>query len=211
MRIHDISLPIRPGMVHWPGTAEPEVSWEARIAAGDPYDLSRWLLGAHTGTHIDAPAHFISGGSSIEDVMLGALIGRTRVVQIADAVDVITARVIGALDLRGVRRILFRTANGRRLDVDRFAPDYVAIDRSAAEALVAQDVVTVGLDYLSIEPFAAAAPETHRSLLGRGVAVIEGLDLRAVGPGDYFLCCLPLRLEGAEAAPARAVLIEGWS
>lgn len=209
MRIHDISMELRPGMLHWPDTATPEVTWEARIAHGALYDVSRWLLGSHSGTHLDAPSHFLAGAPEAATVDLARLVGPARVVDIADEVAAIDQAVIEALELSGVRRVLFRTSNSRsRLHHSVFDVDYVAFTGDGAEALVNSGVETVGIDYLSVERYGQPEPVAHLALLGAGIAVIEGCDLRGVSPGDYFLCCLPIRLVGSEAAPARAVLIE---
>lgn len=209
MRIHDISMELRPGMLHWPATAEPEVTWEYRLAAGDPYDVSRWSLGSHNGTHLDAPSHFIAGAPEVANVPLDLLVGPARVIDVPEDVLAIDRVVVDGLDLRDVRRLLFRTSNSRhRIDRTDFDPGYVAVTGDGAEALVEAGIETVGIDYLSVEQFGRAEPFAHLALLGAGLAVIEGCDLRNVPPGDYLLCCLPLRLAGSEAAPARAVLIE---
>lgn len=199
-------------MIHWPGTTEPEVEWEYRLDAGDPYDVSCWRLGSHNGTHVDAPSHFIAGAAGVADVSLDSLVGSARVIDLPDRVLAVDRLVIADLDLEDVRRVLFRTSNSRyRLARLEFDPEYVAITADGAEALVQAGIRTVGIDYLSIEPYGSAAPLAHLALLGAGVTVIEGCDLRAVALGDYLLYCLPLRLIGSEAAPARAILLEAES
>jgi arylformamidase len=205
-------MEIRPGMIHWPSTAEPAIEWEYRLDAGDPYDVSSWRLGSHNGTHVDAPSHFIAGAAGVADVSMDTLVGSATVIDLPDRVSAIDRGVVEGLDLVRVRRVLFRTSNSRyRLERLTFDPEYVAITADGAEALVEAGIRTVGLDYLSIEQYDAAAPLAHLALLGAGVAVIEGCDLRAVVAGDYQLYCLPLRLAGSEAAPARAILIEARS
>lgn len=202
-------MEVRPGMIHWRATAEPAIEWEYRLDAGDPYDFSSWRLGSHNGTHVDAPSHFISGAAGVADLPIDDLVGSARVIDLPDRVLAIDRGVVADLDLVDVRRVLFRTSNSRhRLERPQFDTEYVALAGAGAEALVQAGIRTVGIDYLSIEQYGSAAPLAHLALLGAGVTVIEGCDLRAVVPGDYLLCCLPLRLVGSEAAPARAILIE---
>lgn len=206
----DISMTVAPGMLHWPGTTSPEMRWESRLADGDGADVSCWTLGAHQGTHIDAPSHFLPGGPTVEGIDPGRLIGPVVVVDLGHL-----DRPVCAADLRphcppGTERVLLLTRNSQRLGAP-FDPGYVALDLSGAEFLVTLGVVCVGIDYLSIER-PEGGGQVHRRLLGEGVVIIEGLDLSRVpvpsgGAAGYWLCCLPLRLAGGEGAPARAVLL----
>jgi arylformamidase len=209
MRIHDISLELRPGMVHWPGTTVPSIDHELDMDAGDFCTVSRWVLGAHTGSHVDGPSHFLAGGGDLSTVPLERLVGPARVVDVPWDVERIDAGVVESTGLDGATRVLFRTSNSDRLHSDTFDPTYVGVTPEGAKALIDRGITTIGVDYLSIECFDQTDFAAHHLLLGAGVVLAEGLDLRAVAPGDYFLCCLPLKLAGAEAAPARAVLIEG--
>jgi arylformamidase len=195
-------------MPSWPGEPGPQITPVKRFAAGDGANVSRMTLGLHTGTHIDAPWHFIDGGATAEALPLDVLCGAARVVDIVDDRAVRVAELERA-GLEGVTRVLFRTRNGRLWDDDRFHEDYVFVAPEAAEWLVARGVRLVGVDYLSVEEFTAATPRAHLILLGAGVVIVEGLDLRASPAGDYEMFCLPLRIVGGDGAPARVVLISG--
>jgi arylformamidase len=192
VRIIDVSVPIRPGMITYPGDPEVRLERVSSIADGDIANLSRLDLGVHSGTHVDAPLHFVDGGASVETLPLDVLVGPCVVV---DGLDAAAVR-------RGSERVLFKTPNSRLWERDEFSENFVALDGEAARALVSRGVRLVGIDYLSI-----GDEEAHRVLLGAGVVAIEGLDLREVEPGDYRLVCAPLKLEGAEGAPARVLLL----
>jgi arylformamidase len=210
MRIHDISMKVAPGMVHWPDSASPERSWETRIADGATHDNSVWRIGSHNGTHLDAPSHVGAGPHLAEDVPLTKLVGPARLVDVGDA-SAIDASVVAGLDLEGVERLLLRTSSSRRnlAAATEFDQTYVAFTEDGAAAIAAAGIVAVGIDFLSVERFGQPVPLAHLALFGGGVAVIEGLDLRGVPAGNYLMCFLPLRLQGSEAAPGRAILIEG--
>ena len=201
MEIIDISVPIRPGMATYPG--DPTVTLERvkALADGDVVNLSRVDLGAHTGTHVDAPLHFIDGGSAIETLPLDALVGPARVL------DLTAAERLDAAAFHGVElaeRVLLKTSNSELWARGTFAEDALQLDGGAARLLVDAGVRLVGIDYLSIGDV-----EAHRVLLGSGVVPVEGLDLREVEPGDYELICAPLKLVGSDGAPARALLRRG--
>jgi arylformamidase len=172
------------------------------LERGDGANVSRIDLGAHTGTHVDAPRHFLPGGVGADGLGLEPFIGPCTVADATAAVGRIDARVVASLHLpRGVERVLLKTANSRLWERDSFSSEFVRLDGSGAAALVERGVRLVGIDYLSI-----GDPEAHRVLLGRRVGVIEGLDLRSVEPGRHFLVCLPLKIAGCDGAPARALL-----
>ena len=205
MTLYDVTRTLSPGMPTYPGEPGPEITPLKQMAAGDIADVSHLALGVHSGTHVDAPCHFIPGGAGIDQIPLEKLCGPARVVQIDDH-DAVTVAELKRAGLSGVERVLFRTRNGELWNDAAFRQDFVYIAPEAAEWLVARGTLLVGIDYLSVERFDAPEPRTHRTLLGAGVAIIEGLDLRAVAAGDYTLWCLPLKLPGADGAPARVVL-----
>ncbi|HEX7312361.1 MAG TPA: cyclase family protein [Pyrinomonadaceae bacterium] len=211
MRIYDISVPIAPGETPtYPGDPGIEVgSWSA-IARGDRANVSVLNFGAHTGTHIDAPAHFIEGAPGMTSLPLDALWGRARVVEIPSDADAVGESHVRPESLQGATRVLFKTRNSAFWEDPRgqFRKDFAYIEPEAARALVAAGVRLVGFDYLSVEKFGSEGFETHLALLSAGVVIVEGLDLRAVGSGLYELCCLPLRVAAGsgDGAPARAVL-----
>lgn len=175
---------------------------------GDALTLTSMSLGAHSGTHVDAPMHFVRDGAPVDRVPLTALIGPARVIEIADAVQAIDAAELNRHPWRGAQRILFRTRASARgwMRAPAFHRDFAYIAPDAAQLLADAGVVLVGVDYLSSEQFGAPAPLTHRILLGRGIPIAEGLMLEQVRAGDYDLVVLPLRVAGHEGAPARAVL-----
>jgi arylformamidase len=175
---------------------------------GDPLTLSTYTLGAHSGTHIDAPMHFVTNGASIDQVPLDRLIGRARVIEIPDNVQAIDAAELGRHDWRGAPRILFRTrsSSGGWMASPTFHRDFAYIAPDAAQLMADAGVQLVGIDYLSAEQFGAPTARSHQILLGKGIAIVEGLSLQAVRAGDYDLIVLPLKIAGHEAAPARAVL-----
>lgn len=209
MRIHDISLPISESLPVWPGDPAIHITQPLHLARGDEITVSRLDMGAHTGTHVDAPAHFIPGGQSVETLDLNMLVGPALVVHASEA-DALTAQVLDRLAIPpGAQRVLFRTRDSDRWarGETHFARDFVAITQEGARWLVEHGVRLVGVDYLSVGAFDDPVP-THETLLGAGVIVIEGLNLSVIAPGTYQLVCLPLRIVGTEGAPARAILIE---
>ncbi len=175
---------------------------------GDKLTLSVYSMGAHSGTHIDAPMHFIATGAPVEQLKLDPLIGLARVIVIPDSVQAITAAELNKHDWRGVQRVLFRTRSTSHdwMDSVSFHRDFAYVAPDAAQLLADAGVVLVGVDYISAEQFGAPAPRTHQILLGRGIPIVEGLDLRPVQAGDYDLIVLPLKVRGHEGAPARAIM-----
>ena len=175
---------------------------------GAALTLSVYSLGAHSGTHIDAPMHFIANGAPVDQVALDRLIGAARVIDIPDSVQAIDAAELNRHDWKGAKRVLFRTRSSQRgwMDSVKFHRDFTYIAPDAAQLLADAGVVLVGVDYISAEEFGATAPRTHQILLGRGIPIVEGLDLRPAPAGDYEMIVLPLEVAGHEGAPARAVM-----
>jgi arylformamidase len=203
----DVTVPIRPGMQVFPGDPPFRVELVKSIGRdGEVCNLSRIDMGAHTGTHVDAPLHFIAGASGAEAVPLDALIGPAWVVDATHLSEEIDEAALSRLTIPdGEARLLFKTPNSRLWDREGFAGDFIGLTDGAARALVEHGIRLVGADYLSIAPFGRAAP-THRAFLEAGVVIVEGLDLRDVPPGPYELLCLPLRIAGCDGAPARALV-----
>lgn len=175
---------------------------------GDALTLSAYYMGAHSGTHIDAPMHFVRDGAPIDRVPLEPLIGPARVIDIPDAVQSIDAAELNRHEWRGVPRVIFRTRSSLRgwMSSSTFHHDFAYIAPDAAQLLADAGVQLVGIDYISAEQFGAPAPRTHRILLGKGIPIVEGLALSGVPAGDYDLIVLPIKVGGHEGAPARAVL-----
>jgi arylformamidase len=202
----DVSVPLRTGMVHWPGDPPVTIERVMDMARGDDVTVSAIDMGAHTGTHVDAPFHFLPDAPSLDALDPEAMVGPARVIGIDDDVA-IQPDELARHELRPGDRVLFKTANSDRCwTTDEFVEDFVYITEDAAAVLAALPVRLVGIDYLSVGGFHADGAEIHRRLLGAGVWIVEGLDLRGVEPGAYDLVCLPLRLAGGDGAPARALL-----
>jgi arylformamidase len=203
MEILDVSIPIRTRMPIYPANAGVALRRIDAIADGAVANVSAVDLGAHTGTHVDAPNHFLDGAGGVDTVALAPLIGPAVVVD-ATAVDkTLDAAAVAAAGVpAGAERVLFKTRNSQLWEQDEFSEDFVSFDASGARALLDAGVSLVGIDYLSV-----GDPGAHRALLGADVAVVEGLDLRAAEPGPYQLVCLPLKLVGSDGGPARAVLL----
>ena len=208
MPIHDLSVAVRARMPVYPGDPPVAIDTPVALAKGDAANVSFLRLGAHTGTHVDAPAHFLAEGRRVIDLPLDALIGEARVIEIPESVLAIGPEHVTDAMVAGAERILFKTRNSSFWAEERFRDDFTFITPEAARALVAEGVRLVGIDYLSVEAFESANHETHEALLAGDVIILEGLDLSGVAPGVYELMCLPLKLDGGagDGAPARAVL-----
>lgn len=202
----DVSVPLFAGMVHWPGDPGFELSNPAAISKGDVCNLTAVAMSAHTGTHMDAPLHFVGDGEPMDALPFDAVVGDARVIAIEDEVA-ITPGELESHDLQRGERVIFKTRNSSRDWVNQpFDEDFIHISVDAAKFLVERGVRTVGVDYLSIGGFKTGGVECHQIMLGAGIWVIEGLDLRKIEPGIYELVCLPLKLKGAEGSPARAIM-----
>jgi arylformamidase len=207
-KIYDISLPIESGGVVYPENTPIEIATVKSVATGGSSTISRISFGSHTATHVDAQRHFIPTGAAVDEIALDVLIGPALLVRLDPSVMAITAAHVKAANIAGQTRVLFATRNSTYNRDRTFHPDFTYVAPDAAEYLVDQGVKLVGVDYLSIEQFHSGHGRTHKTLLGAGVVIVEGLDLAAPPPGRYELTCLPLRLKGLDGAPARAVLRE---
>ncbi len=207
-RIMDVSVLLIPGMPTWPGdgvvTAEPA----SRIATGGHSNVTKLQHTSHTGTHLDAPWHFIDTGKKLDTIVLDRLIGECFVCDLRQLDHNIGAEDLEAADIPdNTTRLLLRTKNSRLWDdpIHTFEKEFIGVDPSGARWLTSHGIDLIGIDYLSIEPFAGDG-ETHRILLGDEMVIVEGLDLRRIEPGHYRLICLPLRLGELDGAPCRVVL-----
>ena len=208
MAIYDVSVPLRAGMPTYAGEPGPTLDFHSLLARGDSANVSALSLGSHTGTHVDAPYHFLDGAPGVETLPLDALVGPARVVQYDGRGHISAADLERAGIPAGTGRILFKTANGRFWGDPDFHSDFIGLAGDAARWLVDRGVRLVGIDYLSIEQFRSPSHEVHKTLLGAGVVIVEGLDLREVPPGEYFLVCAPLKVVGGDGAPARVFLLD---
>jgi len=202
----DISIPLRDAMMHWPGDPPISIKRVKDMEHGDTANLSEISMGAHTGTHVDAPIHFILQGQGVDKMPLDTMVGRARVVEIKDTESIKPEELLQHRIRRG-ERILFKTRNSSNVwQTDAFVEDFVFISDHAARFLAERGVRVVGVDYLSVGGFKDGGSYVHKTLLSGGVWIIEGLDLSKVSPGKYDLICLPLKLDHGDGAPARAIL-----
>lgn len=207
MQIYDISVPIRSDMPIYEGDPAVDIQAWSSLEKGNSANVSLLKLGAHTGTHVDAPAHFIKQANRIDSLSLDVLIGRARVIRVPDEMHEISLDFLATCDLADVERVLFHTRNSAFWN-GTFRRDFTHLLPEAAQKLVDLKIKLVGNDYLSIEKFHSGHHRTHLTLLSNGAVIVEGLNLSDVPAGDYELICLPLKIaEGAgDGAPARAVL-----
>lgn len=209
-KIWDITLPFRTDLPLWPGDPAPRTSLMKSMEGGYRCNVTRLEMGVHFGTHLDAPCHFIEGGKAVDALALDMLVGPCVVAGIPEAAAITPAH-LDALDLPAdTRRLLLKTRNSALWDRPDhpFFEDYAALTPDAARWVVDKGIGLIGIDYLSIQRFADDVSTTHIVLLDAEVIIVEGLDLRAVGPGPYALTCLPMKLAGADGAPVRAILTE---
>jgi arylformamidase len=204
MKFIDVSVPLDSALAVYPGNLPFQLEAVKRLADGASSNVSSLHLSAHAGTHVDAPRHFFDNGDGVDALPLELLIGRARVIELP------SAKAIGPEELKAIEpqdvRVLLKTRNSRLWSSSEFHRDYVGLTADGATYLVNHGVKVLGLDYLSVEEFGKAGAPAHRTLLGGGTIIIEGLNLRDVEPGRYELYCLPLRVVGADGAPARVVL-----
>lgn len=208
MKFWDITVPISKDLPIWPGDPKAVVERVSRIEEGANANVSRMVMGCHTGTHVDAPFHFLMEGKTIESLQLDALVGPVQVIRIPDDFSVITGDLVNACGIKpGTERVLFRTYNSTFWSKykSQFRTEFAGIDEEGAKALVDKKIKLVGVDYLSVAPFKKSRP-THEAFLKASVVLLEGIDLSDIDPGDYSLICLPLKIDGADGAPARAIL-----
>jgi arylformamidase len=205
MTIVDVTVPLSDKVPTYPGNVPFSLQLVKTLAAGASSNVSALHLGAHTGTHVDAPRHFFDDGRGVEALPLEVLVGPARVVELPTLAP-ITAERLSRLDLDGATRVLFKTGNSGLWSSAEFSPRFAHVTADAAEWLVERGIRLVGVDYLSVEGFKTPGAPAHHVLLGAGVVVVEGLDLSAAPAGDCELLCLPLPVAGGDGAPARVVL-----
>jgi arylformamidase len=205
MTIHDVSVPIEPGMVIYHDNPGFSIDLDSAISAGATANVSKLTMGAHTGTHVDGPSHFYDGGPGTEALDLEAMIGPCAVVEIPErGLEPIDRTCLEAAAIPdSAERVLLKTTNSSLWELSEFTHDFIRLNGSGAEYVLERGIRLIGIDYLSI-----GDPDAHRALLGAPIVALEGLDLRRVDPGPYDLICLPLHLQGSDGAPSRVVLAE---
>ena len=208
-RIWDVSMPVRTGGLVYPNNPPISITPVQSIAAGNTANVSRIDLGSHTGTHVDAPLHFMDGGAGVDELPLDVLMGPARLIAFGDDVLAVGEAELRRHALQGVTRLLIRTRNSAWLasGSTEFHPDFTHVAPDGAEYLVSLGVRLVGVDYLSVEQFRSPHHKTHKTLLSNAVVIVEGMVLSEPPPGNYELYCLPMLLAGLDGAPARAVLV----
>lgn len=209
MKIYDISLTISQDLPTWPGDPGIILERTSKMEDGEHANVTHMSMGVHTGTHVDAPYHFVSIDSpTVESLSLDVLNGPASVIYLPD-IPLITEQVLQDANLpTGARRLLFKTDNSNfwAREENAFQENFVALSPDASEYLIQLGVELVGVDYLSVAPFRDSVP-THQILLKAGVVIVEGLDLSKIEPGNYDFYCLPLKIKGSDGAPARAILV----
>jgi arylformamidase len=212
MRIYDITVPLRPGMATYAGTEPgPKLNFHSLISRGDSANVSELSLGSHTGTHVDAPDHFLANGVTVEQMPVDYLVGPAVVVDFPGTSHITAGDLDAAAIPEGTTRLLAKTKNAGFWESDAFREDFIGFAEDAGPWLAARGIVLVGIDYMSIERFRSPTHAVHLALLEEGIVIVEGLELREVPPGEYFIVCAPLPVIGADGAPARVFLLEGIS
>src|ERR1700752_4074630 len=210
MPIYDVTVPVSNELPTWPSDPGVEITAWRSFSAGDGVNVSLLNLGAHTGTHVDAPAHFIEGAAKVESLSLDALIGEALVIEVPEEFHAIDEEFVQQHYVPGTERLLFKTRNSAFWSETnpQFHTDFTYLDLPTASWLAEQGIKLVGIDYLSIEKYTSVRHDTHLALLSRGVVILEGLNLTGIAAGQYELICLPLRLRSnkGDGAPARVVL-----
>lgn len=206
--LYDVSLPISTLLAVWPGDPPIEIEEASQISKGDVANVTRLNMGVHSGTHMDAPKHFLEGTTGIDEVPLDALVGTAYVVEIEGSPHIGAAELEAAQLPAKIERILFKTRNSKfwETDPNTFHKDFTALAPDGAAWLLERNIKLVGIDYLSIEQFNPPRHDTHYTLLGERVVIVEGLNLSQVAPGEYTLMALPLKIKNGDGAPARVVL-----
>jgi arylformamidase len=205
MKLIDVSVPLDGSLPTYPGNTPFSLEAIKRLARGDSSNVSTVHMSAHTGTHVDAPRHSFDGAAGVDLLPLEMLIGRVRLIEIRSRKGIGPDELSG-IDLSEDVRVLIKTSNSRLWGSPEFNPDYVGVTEAGAKHLIGHGIKVLGVDYLSVEQFKQPGAPAHHVLLGGGTIVIEGLNLRDVEPGVYEMFCLPLRIVGADGAPARVVL-----
>jgi arylformamidase len=204
-RIFDVTVPLVPEVPPYPGDPRFQLEFTHQLAKGDPFNAARIVTGTHSGTHVDAPYHFLVDGDTVDRLPLEILMGKARVVELSVR-ERIERADLEAQDLRDDIRVLIKTRMSGQLRQPAFQEDHVYLSRDAALYLAQAGIKLVGFDYLSVDRTGAADFPVHQVLLGAGVVIVEGLDLSEVPAGEYEMTCLPLRIVGADGSPARVIL-----
>lgn len=203
MRIHDVSAPLGAGTEPWPGDTPFELDETARIADGDACNVSALRTSPHNGTHADAPRHVVEGGEAVDRLPLEPFVGPAVVLERERALGLEGEALARAVP--GGHRVLLRSG---RSDPRSFPDRVPGVPVDWIDALAERDVPLLGVDLPSVDDRDSRELPAHQACLRHGIQILENLVLDGVEPGGYRLVALPLRIEGADASPVRAVLIE---
>ncbi len=204
-KIIDISIPLSPATIVYPGNPPIEIE-EIRSEASHSI-ISKITSGSHNGTHIDAPRHAVDGGASITDISLDVFMGPCRVIDCTADVESVTRATLESHNIQSGERILLKTTNSAR-GYESFYPDFVYLSADGAQYLSEMGITLVGIDYLSIKQKGSPDNTPHTLLLEKNIPIIEGIDLSQVEAGEYTLVAFPLKYVGLDGAPARVVLVK---
>ena len=207
MKIYDISMELKEGMIAYSNNTDFKIK-QVNFIPNSNTNESLLSFSTHTGTHVDSPRHINNKGKTVDQIPLGNLIGKCRVIDLTNIIFEIKKEDIVKFKIKRNEIILLKTRNSKFFN--KFNENYIHLGFDAAKYLALKKIRCVGIDYLSIQKFHSGTQEVHRILLSNNVAIIEGLDLSNVNAGNYQLVCLPLRLIGTDGAPARAVLIKNY-
>ncbi|NUN24399.1 MAG: cyclase family protein [Candidatus Jettenia caeni] len=205
MSFYDVTLTISNTLITWPTDPPVAIRKTSLISQGDSSNVSELKFGSHCGTHIDAPYHFEENGIKIDQIPLDYLIGNATVFDIKNK-EKIDLDEVKLLQLKGVKRVIFKTINSTYWKLSEFKKDFIYITKEAAQYLVDNEVKLIGIDYLSVEKFESTYADTHHILLRKDVVIIEGLDLSNIKAGNYELIALPLKIKDGDGSPARVIL-----
>jgi arylformamidase len=205
IKLIDVTVPLDANLPTYPGNTPFRIEATKRIARGESSNVSSLHMSTHSGTHVDAPRHFFDSGLGVDGLPLEMLLGRVRVIEVTSRRG-IGPEELSESDLSEEVRVLIKTHNSRLWGSPEFHQQYLGVTEAGAKHLIEHGIKVLGVDYLSVEEFKKPGAPAHHVLLGGGAIVIEGLNLRDVEPGVYEMFCLPLRIVGADGAPARVVL-----
>lgn len=207
--IIDISVSTSPDTIIYPGDPTPEYGLLLSLKKGEIANVGYIKQGIHHGTHVDVPVHFIDGAKTFDQMPMNHWMGKVLVIDLTLVDKCIKALDLENIPLENYQRILFKTKNSMEYYKRKeFAEDFIFIDKSACDLIVKSGIKTVGLDYITIDPFGSKEFPAHKTLLSNEVCIIECINLENVDPGEYYLMCLPLKLVGTDGAPARAILMD---
>ena len=204
-QIIDISLPLHPGTIVYPGNPQIEIEEIKSQSSGSV--LSKITFGSHTGTHIDSQKHVVTGGKPIDSIALETFVGPCRVIDCTSDQGSVKAETLQKNNIQKGERILLKTSNSSR-GFETFYDDYVFVSPEASRFLAEKEVALVAIDYLSIKQRGSKDNTPHTYLLEKNIPIVEGVDLSKVEHGEYFLVILPLKFVDIDGAPARAVLLK---